>query len=140
MDHGRMLLHLLLFFGPFILAAIGINVKRSMDRRELDQLAACGRAEEVKGVITGLHERRKGRYGTAYDFAVSYTTLSGLQLRTVARSPLSKAEKLPYIGTQIVVIYDPAKPKNAIARVPTVPQSLYPTEEKLRERDETRLQ
>ena len=140
MDIGQMLTHELLFFGPIILAAIGINVKRAMDRRELNQLVACGRVEEVKGVITGLHQRRKGRYGTAYDFVVSYTTLSGLQLCTVVRSPLSKAKMLPYIGTQVVVIYNPAKPKNAIARVPTVPQSLYPTEEKLRERDEPRLQ
>ena len=140
MDIGQMLTHELLFFGPIVLVLIVIVAKQARDRRELNQLIACGKAEKVKGVITGVTRRRKGRGSKTYNFVVSYTTLSGLQLRTAVRSPLSTAGKKAYIGAEVTVIYNPAKPKTAIVRVPTVPANLYPTEEKLRERGDPRLQ
>ena len=140
MDHGWMLRDLLLYLSPFLLYCIIYYIKKAADRRELNQLMASGKAGRVKGIISGLKYRKKGLHSGTYDFEISYTVQDGTQLHTAVRSRLSKANKLAYIGTEVEVIYNPSRPKNAIAHVPAVPKRQLPTEEKLRERDDPRLQ
>ena len=127
---------LVIFIAIFWLIVAIVAIGKAMEKRELKQCINSGRAETVTDRITGVDI--DGMNNENY-FIVSYTTLGRFPYRINVRSGLRPKYMKEYIGTEVLMYYNPSIPESATANVPTVPKSQLP-KEKLREKDDPRCE
>jgi hypothetical protein len=72
----------------------------------------------VQGVIADIKRGPAGRVSDAYFPVVAFRTLEGADIRTVIQQP--RIFSRPKVGTQVTVIYNPAKPATAYIYSPVI--------------------